>query len=131
MDSYISIEKYENELLVPLDSEFITAFPINRTSYKLLEIYKIKIETVKKDFGIWNEDKLYITGIPWYWRRRDFKNETLITVSPKFVMGKVSRKFLNRKIHGKMLFERWWCSTYKALNLSETFQNVSKTRNTF
>ena len=65
-------------LLIPANCEFIVSYPVNSTIYKLVEIYKIKSQTVTFDFGIWNGEKLEITDIPWYTRRRNFQNETLV-----------------------------------------------------
>ena len=70
-------EKDEDELMVPINTDFMIAYPVNSTSYKLIEIYKVKSKTVRLDFGAWHEGKLEITNVPWY-KRRNLKNETLV-----------------------------------------------------
>lgn len=74
----------QKKLLVPYDCEFFILYPINSTKFKLVEVYKVKGETITFDYGIWEEDTgLKTTELSWYWRRVNLKNITLVMMGLK------------------------------------------------
>lgn len=72
-------------LLIPYDCEFIAIQAINKTAYKITEIYTIKNESLVVNFGTWDKDLgLKASNTSFYRRRLNFQNAKLNLISQNY-----------------------------------------------
>lgn len=72
----------QTKLPIPYNCQFIISYPMGKSNYKLIEVYKLKNRTFVSEFGFLNSNQLILANNYLFSRRMDF-NGTVLTMDVK------------------------------------------------
>lgn len=80
MEPYENPGDYGKYLSIPYNCRFIISFPINGTTYKLMEVYKAKNQTFSTELGMFQNKKITINNGYLYLTRMNL-NKTVLEMN--------------------------------------------------
>ena len=98
-----------NALLIPLDCEFILIEFVNKSIYKMAEIYTVKNKSFSLEFGTWDINGLSSSKRGFYRRRENFQGVKLTM----WYSGEVSQKAQNLKQNKAIFLNSMFIATFK------------------